>query len=68
MYNQNGEINGVKWSVKQLDERDFQLTVGDLVEVYTCQYPTIFGMDVYDLDMINRMMDEMQEKIELDKN
>jgi hypothetical protein len=64
MYDSNGVQNGIEWSIKYLGDRDFQLTVGDRIEKYTCQYPTIFGIDVSDVNDINRKLDEMQEKVE----
>lgn len=66
-YDQDGEVNGIKWSIKYLGGRDFQLTVGSLTEKYTTGFPMIFGMDVYDVSEINRRLDEMQEVVEKNK-
>ncbi|MFQ3543537.1 hypothetical protein Q7A53_05580 [Halobacillus rhizosphaerae] len=61
---QYGELNGIKWSVKYLGDRDFQLTVGTLTEKYTCQYPMVFGMDIADVNNLNARLDAMQEEVE----
>lgn len=61
---QHGELNGINWSVKYLGDRDFQLTVGTLSEKFTCQYPTLFGMDIADVNSLNKRLDEMQEEVE----
>jgi hypothetical protein len=63
-YDSSGVLNGIEWSIKYLGGRDFLLNVGDRNEAYTCTYPMIFGIDVGDVDGINRKLDEMQEEVE----
>lgn len=64
MYSQNGELNGVKWYSQYLGGRRFKLMVGNLVEMYECDYEPKFGVDMTDYSEMNVIMDKMQQKIE----
>jgi hypothetical protein len=67
-FNQSGSVGDVYWSIKHVGERDFLITVrkGDREEqkLYKCMYPIIFGMDIYDHGEINRILDELIEKLD----
>lgn len=60
MFNQSGEYKGVSWNVIYKGGRIFELTIGDKIENYTCNYEPIFGLDISDQEGINRKLDEMQ--------
>jgi hypothetical protein len=60
MLNQSGITgDGTRWSVTQLDDMRFQIQVGDDTDIYECQYPTLFGLDVSDVTGINIRLEEM---------
>ena len=60
MFNQSGIYKGISWSVVYKGEKEFELTVGDKTEIYSCLYTPIFGLDILDQQGINLQLDKMQ--------
>lgn len=63
MYDQSGEVDGIKWFARYHGGRKFTLHVGHLSREYTCAYEPIFGVDAGDYARMSEIMDEMQASI-----
>lgn len=69
MHDVAGTDGNIKYKVIQVREREFLITVmnGYRVEtdVYNCEYPTSFGLDMVDHYNLNKKLDELIEKVKL---
>jgi hypothetical protein len=59
MYDQSGEVEGVKWLSHYKGGRRFTLFVGQLEQEYDCLYEPRFGVDTTDYNEMNWIMGEM---------
>ena len=64
MKTKNGKEHGTKWEI-EWNGRKIKISVSkeDDSETetreYECQYPILFGYDVYDCEQVERILDEM---------
>lgn len=67
LYDIAGREGEIKYKVVQTKEREFLITVAKGAEVhsqiYECQYPTLFGLDVFDSESIDGILDELIKKV-----
>lgn len=63
-----GEENGATWTIKQVAEHQFRITVRSSANEQSVDYhtlhPTIWGLDVYDKGQIEAILDRCIREIQ----
>lgn len=68
MLNQTGILKGVRWYVTLKQGKTFTIKVGEKEQEYTCIILPLYGFDVTDVININKLIHELWEENNNDKN